>query len=290
MSTTMAAILPTELLDLVVEYSSTSTQACLALVCRNIYYISVRALYASIPHMNTSRTTQCLLTLSWNTSLAHLVRTYALKISSSHPLKAFPELVTRALSNMSNLTDLSLQLGIFATSMVLKGVEFQLSKFVCVLVSDPTYPISRFLEAQPRIEELYLVCRPDSMTDLSPDALPALRDVAVPLRLLSPLLSSRLGHITRISALGTITDIEDVVTLGSIIRKAPTRPAPGALIDVILGVDLTSHMMIPELIARGLACLGLRAPWIGLLRLEVHKGRVEQVSCSVSQVVVRLDL
>lgn len=267
--------LPVELLDFIVRYSSAQTKARLARTSRTLYGISVRALYASIPHMGTRRTIQCLLILSQNASLACLVRTFELRMSHQ---PNFPDLITRALGNMPNLVELSLQLGIFATSSVLERVACHLTKFVCILVSDPAYPISRFLESQPRIKELYLVCRPDSIADLSPDALPALQDVAAPLRLLGPLLSSRLDHITRISALGTIMAAPDIAELGTVIRDAPTRSPPGVLIDVVLGMDLTSPMMAPEFVTAGLACLGLRAPSIGLLRLEVHKGSVQQVS------------
>ncbi|KDN41407.1 hypothetical protein RSAG8_07522, partial [Rhizoctonia solani AG-8 WAC10335] len=76
------------------------------------------------------------------------------------------------------------------------------------------YPISKFLSTQPAIEELYIVCRPDGLADLCPEALPALRDLAAPLRLLPKLLSTRISRLSRLSVLGTMADVDELLQLG----------------------------------------------------------------------------
>lgn len=276
-TTTMSRSLPTELLALIAQDAAPSSQAALARTCKRAYTVSIKPLYASIRTMGTTRTTQCLRTLAYNLHLARLVRIYAVKLITSGTLGAFSVLVTRALENMENLTDLSIQLGVHATSAVLASARFKLTRLVCVIVSDRTYPVARFLESQPGIESLYVVCREDGMDTLAPDALPVLHDVAAPLRLLPHLIPTRLDHITRISILGTLTDTIDIHNFANDLYNAPTQPAPGTFVDLVLGLNLFSHAMRPDFIASALSILGISAPWIGLLRLEVHHGRVSRV-------------
>ncbi|CAE6533679.1 unnamed protein product [Rhizoctonia solani] len=173
---------------------------------------------------------------------------------------------------MTSLTFLSLQLGIFATSSVLSQMTCRLTKLVCVLSSDDAYPISKFLSTQPAIEELYIVCRPEGLAELDSDALPVLRDLAAPLRLLSKLLHSRLSRVSRLSVLGTIAEIEDFVQLGEVLESSK----PPESIELVIGVDITAFLMTTEILAQGLGLLGLRAPFLRLLRLEIHRGHIRQ--------------
>ncbi|KAJ1310742.1 hypothetical protein OPQ81_009264 [Rhizoctonia solani] len=173
---------------------------------------------------------------------------------------------------MTGLTFLSLQLGIFATSSVLSQISCRLTKLVCVLGSDDMYPISKFLSNQPAIEELYLVCQPDGLAGLGSEALPALRDLAAPLRLLPQLLNSRFSRISRLSVLGTLADIEEFVQLGAALESA----RPPESIELVMGVDIAAFLMTTDILAQGLYLLGLQAPFLRLLRLEIHRGHIRQ--------------
>ncbi|CUA76541.1 hypothetical protein RSOLAG22IIIB_12357 [Rhizoctonia solani] len=268
----MAARLPIELLDIVAHNATIKTQANLSAVSRGAYSVSIRALYASIPHMNTTRTIQCLLTLSTSPQVARLVRSFSLPLSSSRVVQDDPGLLARGLGNMTGLTSLSLQLGVFATSSVLSPMSCRLTKFVCVLSSDDAYPIANFLSTQLAIEELYIVCPPDGLTNLQPEALPALRDLAAPLRLLPKLLSSRVSQISRLSVLGTMADVDELLQLG----VALETDKPPESMELVIGVDITAFLMTTDMLAHGLGLLGLRAPFLNLLRLEIHRGHIRQ--------------
>ncbi|KAG8743417.1 hypothetical protein FRC10_012082 [Ceratobasidium sp. 414] len=278
----MPRSLPTELLALVAGCASESALAALSQISRTAYAVSVGPLYASIASMSAMRTIQCLRTLTLNPHLAQLVRLYTINtpFKELRRYDVFTTLVTCALENMINLAELSLHLGVSCTSTVFKRATFKLHKLVCVIVSDPTYPISRFLESQPAIESLYLVCRPEGFTGLSPTALPALRDVAAPLDLLPQFIIRDLSQINRVSSLGTIASPLEIRKLAVMFSFAPTRP-PGS-IELVLGLDLGVREMSPDNVGSALAVLGDNAPGIGLLRLEVHKGHVKHVLMSES--------
>ncbi|KAG9099131.1 hypothetical protein FRC06_005618, partial [Ceratobasidium sp. 370] len=271
----MPRSLPTELLALVAGFASESALAALSQASSTAYAVSVRPLYTSIASMSAMRTIQCLHTLASNAHLARLVRLYSI----STPFKelrrydVFSNLVACTLENTTNLAELSLQLGVSCTSAVFKHVTFKLRKLVCVVASDPAYPISRFLESQPSIESLYLVCRPDGLADLSAAVLPVLRDVAAPLDLLPDFIIRDLSQINLVSSLGTISSPSEIRKLAVMFALAPTQPLGN--IELVLGLDLDAHDMLPDSIGSALAMLGDSAPGIGLLRLEVHKGRVE---------------
>ncbi|KAF8666222.1 hypothetical protein RHS04_09714 [Rhizoctonia solani] len=272
----MVVRLPTELLDLVSRYADMGTQAQLSLASHSVYSISIRTLYASIPHMNISRTTRCLLTLSTNLELAHMVRSFSLHLSPSDILRPFHSLLTRALGNMTELHTLSLQLGTYATSSVMSQMSCRLKKFVCIIASDPSYPVSQFLSTQPCIEELYVVCRPEDISTLDPEALPALRDLAAPLQLLPVLIRTRLSRLSRLSVLGTIGKSGSFIELIMALRSAK----PPESLELVVGVDVNAISMVPKILTPGLAVLGLYAPFIALLRLEIHEGCIKRVSWS----------
>ncbi|KAG9122064.1 hypothetical protein FRC07_001703 [Ceratobasidium sp. 392] len=181
---------------------------------------------------------------------------------------------------MAGLTELTVMLGVSCTSAILERATFKLRKLVCVIKSDSKYPVARFLDSQPTIESLYIVSRPEAFGSLLLTALPILRDVAAPLCLLPYILSTRLSHVTRISSLGTIASYTELDKLATLLRDAVAQPA--ALIELVIGLDLDAPAMRPEYVEAGLSLLGYRAPWIGLLRLEVHRGRVEPTFLSKS--------
>ncbi|CAE6439494.1 unnamed protein product [Rhizoctonia solani] len=268
----MPARLPIELLDIVAQHTAMSAQARLSMASRSAYFVSTRALYASIRHMSMSRMTQCLLTLSTKPELARLVRSFSLLLSPSHILRAFHILLTRALGNMTGLHTLSLQLGIYATCDVMSQMSCKLTKLVCVAASDSSYPISQFLSTQPCIEELYIVCRPDDISALDPRALPALRDLAAPLQLLPVLLQSRLSCLSRLSVLGTMSKFGSFVQLSMALQS--TRP-PESL-ELVVGVDISTFSMVPKTLTPGMALLGMHAPFVNLLRLEIHEGCIRR--------------
>ncbi|KAG8743416.1 hypothetical protein FRC10_012081 [Ceratobasidium sp. 414] len=200
----MAHSLSIELLSLIASLASKPTLAALARVSTTTYAISIRPLYTSIPYMNRTRVILCLRTLAQHPSLACLVRSCTIIITTC-PLYnlsyAFSHLAPRAFEQMTNLTELSLRLHAFTNSSILARARFKLRNLACVISSHSTYPITQFLISQPTIESLVITCDPqDIILGLPRDALPILRNVAAPFALLPPLLSTRLSHITRISA------------------------------------------------------------------------------------------
>ncbi|QRW19708.1 hypothetical protein RhiXN_01114 [Rhizoctonia solani] len=223
--------------------------------------------------MSASRTTQCLLTLSTKPEIACLVRVFSLRLSSSRILHESPNILAHALGNMTNLISLSLHLAVFATSAILSQATFRLTKLVCIMTSDEAYSISTFLSTQPDIEELYIVGQPNGLTDLDIDALPALRDLAAPLRLIPSLIRSSGSKISHLSILGTIAEFEEFVQLGTILEAIQ---APGR-VELVMSVDITAFLMTTDILAKGLSLLGQRAPFtISLLRLELHRGHIRQ--------------
>jgi hypothetical protein len=55
-----------------------------------------------------------------------------------------------------------------------------------------------------------------------------------------------------------------------------TRP-PESL-ELVIGVDISGLSMDSKTLAPGLALLGIHAPFVGLLRLEIHEGCMRQVN------------
>ncbi|GAB1523849.1 hypothetical protein RhiTH_006999 [Rhizoctonia solani] len=192
------------------------------------------------------------------------------------PAYAINKLGAGAYGNMTELHTLSLQLGTYATSSVMSQMSCRLKKFVCIIASDPSYPVSQFLSTQPCIEELYVVCRPEDISTLDPEALPALRDLAAPLQLLPVLIRTRLSRLSRLSVLGTIGKSGSFIELIMALRSAK----PPESLELVVGVDVNAISMVPKILTPGLAVLGLYAPFIALLRLEIHEGCIKRVSWS----------
>ncbi|KAG9096168.1 hypothetical protein FS749_009001, partial [Ceratobasidium sp. UAMH 11750] len=168
----MPRSLPTELLALIASFTPYSALTSFSLTSTKAYAVSARFLYTSVAPTDVARTIQCLRTLASNAQVAQLVRVCTIRIPleelRDHAIS--PNFVARALGNMTNLTELSLQLGASCNSSVFKHATFKLRKLVCVVESDPDHPVSRFLESQPAIESLYLVCCPEGLVSLSPTA------------------------------------------------------------------------------------------------------------------------
>ncbi|KDN38442.1 hypothetical protein RSAG8_09536, partial [Rhizoctonia solani AG-8 WAC10335] len=270
----MAARLPIELLDRVTQYASMGSQARLSSVSRDVYYVSARVLYESIPRMSISRVVQCLVTLSANPGLACLVRSFSLQLSSSQVLRPFRTLLASALRNMNGLHTLSLLFGRFAISSVLSQVSCRLTKFVCaVATSGDSYPISQFLMTQPTIEGLNIYCPPNNMSGIGPEALPALRSLAAPLWLLPKIIVAfRLPHISRLSVLGEMMDVQDFVLLGAIFELGK----PPESMELAIDLDITAEQMDPLNVSAGLALLGKTAPFINVLMLDIFKGQIKR--------------
>ncbi|CAE6502131.1 unnamed protein product [Rhizoctonia solani] len=261
--------LPIEILDLIVHYSTTDTRAHLSAVSQNAYTVSVRTLYASIPEMSITRTSQCLLTLSMRPDLARLVRSYCFYISPCRRiLQAFSPLLSYALSNMKNLRTLSLDVNEDTTIQLLEQVSSRLTKLALSIPDKSSYPISQFLSNQPTIEELLLVCGLEDLSTLDTEALPLLRDLTAPLHVLSKLLPSRLSHMSQVSVLGIMTSQAKLVLLATILGQSN----PPESLALIINVKYTA---VPTAISQGLRFLGQMAPFVSLLLLRKYGGDIK---------------
>ncbi|KAG8727657.1 hypothetical protein FRC12_022336 [Ceratobasidium sp. 428] len=212
-----------------------------------------------------------------STKLAQLVRSCNMDAPIEDDESGYlSELVTAALKNMTGLTELSLRLGPSFSSAVLRKARFRLRKLVCTIVSAPEYPVARFLNSQRALESLYLNCGTERRfaSVLSPEALPALKDISAPPQLLLDILPRRLCHTTSISLLGTIIDLNELATLIMLFHTSTCSPTTP--VECILGLDFSAPALRQEIVAELLSLLGHTAPWIGSLRLEVHLGQVEQ--------------
>ncbi|CAE6533681.1 unnamed protein product [Rhizoctonia solani] len=278
---TMPIRLPIELLDLITQDTTIDTQTRLSAVSRSFYSISVPRLYASIPELGISRMTKCLLTLSTKPELASLVRSFSFNLfHSPHVLQAFVTLLSRALGNMNNLHTLSFRLG-FAVPRAMNLLVYaplRLTKLECNLPPEGSYPVAQFLSTQPTIEELLIICRTEDISTLPYDALPALKDLAAPLRLLPRLLLPRLPRLSRLTALEVMTDPEDLIMLALLF----TASKPSQLIELILRAKITENTMSAVTVTVGLGLLGLAAPSIQSLMLGIYGDHIDK---SVLQVM-----
>ncbi|CAE6481463.1 hypothetical protein ACGC1H_001195 [Rhizoctonia solani] len=260
------ARLPTELIDLVTQYATTDTKARLAAASRHVYSISVRSLYASIPDMSVTRTTQCLLTLSKKPDLAGLVHSFSFGLPLSHFLQAFLILLSRALHNMNNLRALSLDMDAPLPINLLNQISSRLTKLTCILPSEGSYPISQFLSSQPTIEELHIVCRPEDISTLNPEAFPALKILTAPTWLLDTLLSLRLTHLSRLC----ILDIMDLPELLTMLIAFITLSSPPQSMELVIHVKVASDWIPTAALFHALVALSQGVRCIGSLRLYTY--------------------
>ncbi|CUA74466.1 hypothetical protein RSOLAG22IIIB_11221 [Rhizoctonia solani] len=262
----MPVTLPADLIEIIAQHGDMGTQSSLAVTSRNAYFVSVRTLYASIPDMNVTRTTQCLLTLSKNPELAHMVRSfYFVSDISPHLLQGFFVILRRALSNMKNLHTLSLDVDEPTTMDFSKHISGQLTQ-LHLTTSKGRYPISEFLLNQPAIEVLHIICDLDDISALSSEALPALKKLTAPLPLLSKLLPSRWSRLSQLFVLGVIDDLTGWIDVSRIL----TLPNPPESLELGIYVMFNTVTMPASIIALGLGSIGKAAPFISLLVFGKH--------------------
>ncbi|KAG9122065.1 hypothetical protein FRC07_001704 [Ceratobasidium sp. 392] len=262
--------LPTELLTLIAGFASQSTLANLALTSKTVYRVSIQLLYSTITsEMDVIRAAQCLDTLATNSRLARLVRSYHLRISEQVPTKHLFTLLARAFRKTTGLTELFIQLDPPFSSDIFKHATFKLCKLICCVESSSKHSIGHFLNTQPELESLSLFCHPEDLDSLSPTALPILKNVTCLPFLLPDLLSTRLSHIERILWLGTMTTYTELCLLRALLRDAPSQPTTS--IELVIAVDFGASNLRSEEVELGLSLLGREVPWIGSLRLDVHR-------------------
>ncbi|CAE6475254.1 unnamed protein product [Rhizoctonia solani] len=224
-------------------------------------------LYASIPNMSISRTIRCLRTLSAKPEAAHLVRSFRFHPPSFHALHAFHALLTRVLGNMTGLRALLLNLET-TTPSILSRVSCRLTTFICVTHNDSSQ-ISQFLKTQPTIEELSITCPFRGISGLDPDALPALKRLIVPTWLLYDFALPRLSRLSRLCI--TRTSIDSFVDLAAIFKIAK----PPRSLELVIEMDTTIPMTI-QVVSLGLAIVGVVAPFITSLMLDIYQGNIQQ--------------
>ncbi|CAE6405738.1 unnamed protein product [Rhizoctonia solani] len=265
--TKISARLPTELIYLVIKSTTKDTQARLAAVSRHVYSISIRSLYASIPDMSVTRTTQCLLTLSKRPDLANLVQSFSFGLPlSPHFLQAFLVLLSRALHNMNNLRVLSLDMDAPLPINLLNQISGRLTKLTCILPPEGSYPISQLLSNQPTIEELHIVCRPEDISTLSPESLPALKVLTAPTWILNTLLSLRLTHLSRLC----ILDIMELPELLTVLMAFITLPSPPESMQLVIHVKISSDWIPTAALFHALVALSQGILCISSLRLYTY--------------------
>ncbi|CAE6482686.1 unnamed protein product [Rhizoctonia solani] len=67
-----------------------------------------------------------------------------------------------------------------------------------------------------------------------------------------------------------MADIDELLQLGVALES----DNPPQSMELVIGVDITAFLMTTEILAHGLGQLGLRAPFVDLLRLEIHRGHI----------------
>ncbi|KAG8760988.1 hypothetical protein FRC11_014613 [Ceratobasidium sp. 423] len=223
--------------------------------------------------MPISRMAKCLLTLSAKPEIAYLVRSFCFfPPFFFHALRAFRTLLTRALSNMTNLHTLLLRLGKFATPSTLSQMTCQLKKLYCVFLPKYSYLASQLVSTQPTIEELTIISPSVDLFPLDPNALPMLRKLSATLQLLPSLFPSRLSHLSRLSIIEPLTNPEGFIRLATAFKLAQ----PPESLHLVVGVDMSTHMVLPEVVSLGLALIGLVAPFICWLGVNVDKEHIGQ--------------
>ncbi|KEP51026.1 hypothetical protein V565_068870 [Rhizoctonia solani 123E] len=266
----METRLPTEILAIVAQYASIDTLVQLSVVSRGVHFVVMPALYASIPDMNMPRAIQCLRTLLIKPEAARLVRSFVFNLSVCHALQALRTLLIRVLGNMTGLHTLSLYLWAGPPS-ILSQMSCRLTKFTCMVLSNDSFPISQFLMSQPTIEELIIMCPSKDISGLGLDALPVLRQLTAPYWLLHDLLLPRLSHISQLTVTGIAIDAKKFVHLAEIFK---TGKHPRSL-ELIIGMDITNPMVI-QAFSLGLALVGLAAPFITSLTLNISLGPIQK--------------
>ncbi|KEP47938.1 hypothetical protein V565_138910 [Rhizoctonia solani 123E] len=219
--------------------------------------------------MDIPRTIRCLRTLSAKPEVARLVRSFSLNHTISRVFRSFHSLLSRALSNMTGLHTLSIMAD-FTISRALIQMSCQLIELVCYVPPEDSRYIPEFLSTQPTIKKLTILCPSGDLSTLHPDALPSLRELSAPTHLLDTLLLARLPCLSRLCVLGASTNTEKFFFLVLVFRIAKHFKS----LELVIEMDLTTHMGTSEAVAVGLALIGLAAPYIISLKLDIHKGHI----------------
>ncbi|KAL5640629.1 hypothetical protein ACGC1H_001193 [Rhizoctonia solani] len=148
----------------------------------------------------------------------------------------------------------------------------QLTELLYHCLSSYSYPISGFLSTQPTIEKLIIVCPADGLSNLAPEALPALRDLNVPVQLLSTPLISHLSRLSRLFVLNTVTNLAQFVQLAGSLQTI-TVPR---LLELLVGIDTSMDPRAIEIASIGLGYLGSAAPFVTSLKLNIDQGYIWQ--------------
>ncbi|CAE6481470.1 unnamed protein product [Rhizoctonia solani] len=265
----MATRFPIEMFSIIAQYASLEARMHLSVTSRGIYRITISMLYASIPEMNIPRTIRCLRTLSAKPEVARLVRSISLDFTISRVFRSFHSLLSRALTNMAGLHTLSIQVD-FAISRTLIRMSCRLTELVCYVPSEDSHLISEFLSTQPTIQKLTLLCPSGDLSTLHPDALPALRELSAPTYLLDTLLLPRLPCLSRLCVLGASISTKKFVFLVLVFQKAKHLKS----LELVIEMDLTTHFMTSQTVSIGLALIGLVAPYITSLKLDIIRGHI----------------
>ncbi|KAF7985216.1 hypothetical protein HWV62_7848 [Athelia sp. TMB] len=149
--------LPVELIDNILQNVQAPDLAALALTCISLSPVAQRLLYRDITVSAWSHNTKVVATLAKRPDLAIFVRSFSIT-TTTQPLvfAAFHRLLATALSSMTELTALSLNLADSSTSWILeKAAQFSYNRLHQFTASFPLdQNVVNFLEKTPNLIEL----------------------------------------------------------------------------------------------------------------------------------------
>ncbi|KAL5640640.1 hypothetical protein ACGC1H_001202 [Rhizoctonia solani] len=115
------------------------------------------------------------------------------------------------------------------------------------------------------------MCPSRDISDLHPDALPVLRQLTAPYWLLYNLLPPRLPRLSQLTITGIAIDAKEFVRLAGIFKRAKHTRS----LELIIVMNITNPMII-QAFSLGLALVGLAAPFITSLTLDISQGPIQQ--------------
>ncbi|CAE6430198.1 unnamed protein product [Rhizoctonia solani] len=148
----------------------------------------------------------------------------------------------------------------------------QLTELHYYSVAGDSYRISDFLSIQPTIEKLLIISHTDSLSNIDPNALPALRELSAPVQLLSTSPIPHLPCLSRLSVILTLASLVEFVQLAGALQQI----TPPRSLELCIAVNTNTDPGAIETITIGLAYLGLAAPFITSLELEIYQGHIQQ--------------
>jgi hypothetical protein len=187
---TKVCILPTELLHQIFLYTDLVSLLALSIANHTFQSISERILYRNIGPTNSEKTIRCLKTLVSRPSLATYTRSYEVGDleEDSDLLPAFFKLLSRALHNMTRLTELVILLD-GAYSDVLIGCSFRLTKLTSALHWDA--PFTTWILEQPDLRIALFYGRYVVGTKIEQQSLPKLTRVSASPLILAAVVPGR---------------------------------------------------------------------------------------------------